>query len=168
MKIGLIADTHIPEAAKELPPQVARALAGVDIILHGGDIYVPAALDWLEALAPVVAALGNGDYRVREDPRVKYSQVLSLDGIKVGLVHAIIYPERSWKSLEQTMEGFFGGPVDVIVFGDSHISLVERCKGVLLVNPGSPTLPENLYGLGTVGILEVSAGQAQASIIRLR
>ena len=48
MLIGLISDTHIPEAASELPPQVYKAFRGVDLILHGGDMHVIDVLDWLE------------------------------------------------------------------------------------------------------------------------
>lgn len=143
-------------------------MKGVDLILHAGDIYISSALDWLEAIAPVMAARGNGDAQVRDDPRVQDSLVLDLDGLRVGVTHAVIYPETTWGTLEQTMERKFRGPVDVIVFGDTHTVLVERYKGVLLVNPGSPTYPKNFLELGTVGILEIKGGQAQASILSLK
>ena len=61
MRIGLVADTHIPGAAAELPEQVAQAFRGVDLILHGGDIYTPSVLDELERIAPVLAAKGDDD-----------------------------------------------------------------------------------------------------------
>ncbi len=56
MLIGLISDTHIPWAVKELPPEVGEAFRGVDLILHAGDIYSHAVLDELERIAPVLAA----------------------------------------------------------------------------------------------------------------
>ena len=61
MRIGLLADTHIPRDVKMLPPHVKVALDGVDLILHAGDIYLLTVLDELEAIAPVIAARGNGD-----------------------------------------------------------------------------------------------------------
>jgi len=61
MKFGLLADTHIPGSMKELWPQVADAFKGVDLILHGGDITSSRVLDWLERIAPVMAAEGNHD-----------------------------------------------------------------------------------------------------------
>jgi hypothetical protein len=168
MRIGLIADTHIPREVKSLPPHVKEAFQGVDIILHAGDIYLLAVLDELEAVAPVLAARGNGDMALPQDPRVKESHVLDIDGLKLGLTHSIEYPEPPWRTLEKAMEAEFGGLVDIIVSGDTHVDLVAEYKGVLLVNPGSPALPHSLFELGTVGLLEIEGGRVRARIIQLR
>jgi putative phosphoesterase len=62
----------------------------------------------------------------------------------------------------------FGGPVDVIVQGHSHVEGVTRFGDTLVVNPGSATLPRNLIGVpGTVAILEIRAGEVTAEIIKL-
>jgi len=55
MRIGLISDTHIPTATKELWPQIYEAFRGVDLIMHAGDLMVPEVIDWLEEVAPVMA-----------------------------------------------------------------------------------------------------------------
>ena len=166
-RIGLISDTHIPRDAQAIPPQVETAFADVDLILHGGDIYESRILDELEALAPVLAVRGSRT-ELTEDARVKDSQRLTLDGLDVGVLHHLDYPESPWmRSFEKMMQVEFGGPVDVIVFGSSHIPLVETYKGVLLVNSGSPTLPRGCHGLGTVGLLEIDSGKAEAHIIEL-
>jgi len=67
MRIGLVSDTHIPVAARELWPQVYEALRGatsggrpVDLIMHAGDLMVPEVIDWLEEVAPVMAVQGTG------------------------------------------------------------------------------------------------------------
>jgi putative phosphoesterase len=66
------------------------------------------------------------------------------------------------------MEHHFGGRVDVLVHGDTHVTQVEEMRGVLLVNPGSPTFPRNLTRrLGTVGFLEVDDGAVRAWIHQL-
>jgi len=88
MRIGLISDTHIPEVAQALPPEVVQAFRGVELILHAGDIYVPAVLDELELIAPVVAAEGDDDYySVITDERVKGKHILKLEGQTIWLVH---------------------------------------------------------------------------------
>ena len=61
MRVGLISDTHIPEARDELWPQVFDEFDGVDCILHAGDIYDITVIDQLSEIAPVYAARGNGD-----------------------------------------------------------------------------------------------------------
>ena len=167
IRIGLIADTHIPRDAKNLPPHVREAFKGTDLILHAGDIYLPSVLDELEALAPVLAARGNGDLSFPHDQRLRDSHLLTIEGLKLGLTHSVPYPEPPWYPLEKAMEAEFGCPVDILVSGDSHVALVERYKGVLLVNPGSPALPNGLFELGTVGLLEIAGGRAEAHIIPL-
>ena len=92
MRIGLITDTHIPDAASELPPQLTDVFQGVELILHAGDIYIPSVLDELERIAPVVAAQGDDEYMVtRADRRVEEKHVLKLEGKTVWLVHISPY-----------------------------------------------------------------------------
>jgi len=93
LKIGLISDTHIPEARAELWPQVFTAFAGVDLIFHAGDIHNLEVIDQLSGIAPTFVARGNGDDgsggRVvqAEDPRLRKAWVFNLEGMHVGLTH---------------------------------------------------------------------------------
>lgn len=179
MKIGLISDTHAPALGVHPPIEVERALAGVDLILHAGDIYSADCLDWLERLAPVIA-VEVAPAPVIGDPRVAERRVISLKGYAVGLVHdlairgvdevqpghlarAFPEPERLHASLHQ----FFEASVDVVVFGHTHYALAERHHGVLFVNPGSPTLPRQTRRLGQVAILDLSGPAPEAEIIEL-
>lgn len=168
MKIGLISDTHIPEAG-DLPTQIKEVFAGVELILHAGDLHILSVLDWLEEVAPVLAARGNGDTRCPPDPRLKRSQVLAIDGLRIGVTHGLALPEEPpWRTFDKIMEKEFGGPVDVFIYGDSHVAAIDCFKGVLLVNPGSPTFPNNLVGIpGTVGLLEIAEGKARANLVQL-
>ncbi len=166
MRIGLISDTHVPSSVKVLWPEVRTAFQGVDLILHAGDIYDLSCLDWLEGIAPVVVARGNGDFHTPEDPRIKDVQIVEIEGLRIGMVHGLYYPGPP---LEKEMRRHFGGAVDIIVFGDTHVETIERHDGVLLVNPGSPTYPRNYdTRLGTVGILEVISSEVEARIINLK
>jgi uncharacterized protein len=178
MRIGLISDTHIPEACEHLPPRVFEVLDGVDLVMHAGDVYVNRVLDELGAIAPVLAALGNGDegldghrYRLdTDDERVREAHVFEIEGVRIGLVHAIPTPdETSEEVFRRAIERNFGGPVDVIVQGHSHVEGVVRYGETLVVNPGSATLPRNLVDVpGTVAILEIKqGGEVSAEIISL-
>lgn len=177
MLVGLISDTHVPEAGPDMPTQVYEAFKGVDLILHAGDMHIIDVLDWLEAIAPVLGARGNGDYPtesnknrpgVPDDPRVKVAQVIQIEELKVGLIHGFPLPDDiPWRTPEEMQEFYFQSPVDVVVCGDTHEARIDRQGGMLIINPGSPTLPNQLRALGTVGFLEVHGREAEASLLQL-
>ena len=56
MRIGLVTDTHLQSTIRELWDEVRVVFAGADLILHAGDIVSPRGLDWLEEIAPTLAA----------------------------------------------------------------------------------------------------------------
>lgn len=177
MRIGLISDTHIPEAMPEIPPQVRDIFAGVDLILHAGDMHCLEVLDWLEDIAPVLAARGNGDEGsggrpvVPDDPRLDEAQVMTCAGRTVGVVHDVLDPTEmpSWP-IERTMERYFGQHTDIIICGHTHVEGIRQHGDVWVINPGSPTFPHNLAAQpGTVGLLELEEnGPAQVTIYDLK
>jgi uncharacterized protein len=157
---------------------VFEVFAGIDLVMHAGDVYVNRVLDELSAIAPVIAALGNGDegldghrYRLdQDDERVREAHLIEIAGVRIGLVHAIPTPdETSDEVFARAMNAQFGGPVDVVVQGHSHLEGVTRFGATIVVNPGSATLPRNLVGVpGTVAILEIgNGGEVSAEIISL-
>jgi putative phosphoesterase len=166
MRIGLIADTHIPSVRYPLWPQVYEVFRGVNQIFHLGDIFIPEVLDWLETVAPVLAVRGNNDYFDQGDPRFRDRHILEIEGLKVGLIHIL---EPYDQPVDRLLDRYFGQRLDVVVFGDTHYELIEERDGVLFVNPGSAVYPRNLERrLGTVGLLEITAGRARAEIVQLQ
>ena len=167
MRIGLISDTHLPQLIRsldDLGPQTGEALAGADLILHGGDITVPSVLDWCEQFAPVLAVRGNND--IFEDPRMAELQFVEVEGARIGMAHEL-RPET--RPIGEILDSSLGGErVDILIGGDTHVERIEYRDGVLLVNPGSPTLPHHLsMRLGAIGILTVEAGRWEAEIVAL-
>ena len=163
MKIGLISDTHIPEAMPELPDQVRTVFTGADLILHAGDLHCLEVLDWLEEIAPVLACRGNGDEGsggrpvVPKDPRLHDAAVTRAAGYRIGLVHDVLEPEEfpQWP-IERTMDFYFDGHTDIIVCGHTHVESFKRYGEVFVLNPGSPTFPHNYAAQpGTVGVLQL-------------
>ena len=163
MKIGLISDTHIPEAMPEIPLQVRDVFVDTDLILHAGDMHCLEVLDWLETIAPVRAARGNGDDGgagrpvVPDDPRLEVAQVISCSGWTLGVVHDVLDPTEmpTWP-ISRTMEHYFGCYTDLILCGHTHVEDIRQHDQVWVVNPGSPTYPHNLAAQpGTVGLLEI-------------
>lgn len=177
----MISDTHIPSAGPEPPQQVVAAFEGVDLILHAGHANVASCLEWLGQIAPVKATEswlnGSGEGATRDGR----ADVLEMEGHIVGMVHELIlrslgddvlpgsigrdFPRD--ESLRDALAGIFGKAVDVVVFGYTHEAMVEEHDGILMVNPGSPSLVKQQVRLGTVAILELSADRATAKIVDL-
>jgi uncharacterized protein len=170
MRIGLLSDTHIPDAAKVLPmTELRSAFKGVDLIMHGGDIYYRAVLDDLAQIAPVIAAKGDDDFGTTiADERVKDKHVLDIEGHCVWLIHErpkIFSPpppphRRAYEFKDMKIP-------EVVVFGHQHKTIVESYEGILLVSPGSPTFLHYKQGLGTVGILNINDGKIDVNIMQL-
>lgn len=169
MRIGLIADTHIPGSLRELWPQVLEAFEGVDMILHAGDLHTLNVVDQLHELAPTYVARGNGD-RGLEDDRLRDSWVLEFGGIRIGMVHEFPKPGRRPNDvIAGHMKRVFPGDAPhVVVYGHTHWESIDYVDDVLCINPGSPTLPRNKsMRLGTIGFIEIDNGVPRASIYQL-
>ncbi len=117
-KVLVISDTHIPKVGDSLPREVLEAARGADLVLHAGDLVEMRVLDELRSLAPVRAVAGN----------------MEVEGKLIGLTHGSGPPV----GIERRVLSRFSG-VDAVVFGHTHKALVEERRGVLLVNPGTPT-----------------------------
>ena len=154
MKIGVISDTH-----NFLDPQIPKLFAGVDHILHAGDIGLPGILLQLEELAPVTAVAGNTD-----DPGFRYplTQVVNLAKKKFLLRH-ILVPH----SLEDSIrERIAREHLDVVVFGHTHKPFCERLGGVLYFNPGYAG--KSRFGMErTAAILHCSEKEIRPEYLRL-
>jgi putative phosphoesterase len=168
MLIGLISDTHIPGAAKALPSQIKEVFRNVDLILHAGDIYTVSVLDELECLSPVLAARGDNDPTEGEnDKRVKWKQILTINGLTICLKHMLWWWPDEPKSAFSPVPPRYEELPDILVYGHSHVAAVENRGRTLLINPGSATFPNYKFGLGTVVLLRINSGKAEAEIIQL-
>jgi len=135
VRLLLLADTHLPKRAKELPEEVWRAVDESDLVVHAGDWVDEATLDALEARAPrLLAVWGNND---PEGLRVRLPEVAHavVGGLRVAVIH-----ETGVASGREARADAAHPDVDVLVFGHSHIPWDSVSPGGLrLLNPGSPT-----------------------------
>jgi len=164
VRIGLISDTHIPDVAKATPPQVMEVFSSVDLILHAGDIFVVSVLDELQSIAPVLAARGDDDYGIR-DERVQETQNLTIEGLTLYMIHSSQYWARDLIQHPE-LHNLEKAP-DIVIFGHTHRDIVQTVGKSLLVNPGSATFPYYQLRLGTVALVDINAGKAEAHIVQL-
>ena len=161
MKIGIIADTHIPHVAPRLPSEIYDAFKGMDLILHAGDLTELSVLEELRKSADAQAVYGNMD-----EPEVRKllpaKRIINVGRFTIGLTHGYGPPFN----LINTVKREFSQKVDVIVFGHSHSPVNKVRDGILFFNPGSPTdkifARYNSYGILTIG------DKIKGKIVRLK
>ncbi len=134
MKVLLLADTHLPRRARDLPAQVWDRVDAADLVVHAGDWCEVGLLDRLQARAQVLGCWGNND---GDDLRMRLPEVAraTLGGVRVAVVHetgaAAGRERRADRDHPET---------DLLVFGHSHVPWDTVTPGGLrLLNPGSPT-----------------------------
>jgi uncharacterized protein len=148
--IGVISDTH-----GLLRPEARRALTGVDLIIHAGDIGKPEVLVELKKIAPVAAIKGNNDTGdwARRLPEVR--------NVKVGQHKLYVIHNVHDLGFEPARQKF-----RAVISGHSHKPSVTEKEGVLFVNPGSPG-PRRFKLPVAVGKIWVEGADVRAQIIEL-
>ncbi len=135
MRLLLIADTHIPKRARDLPAQVWQEVERSDVVIHAGDWVDEGLLDELSARAKrLVACWGNND-SPQLRARLPECADVTLDGLRFTVVHET----GAASGREARMAERYPG-TNVLVFGHSHIPWDTTARtGLRLLNPGSPT-----------------------------
>lgn len=162
LRIGVIADTHLPDTGESLAfllDVAAQHFQGVAMILHAGDIVAPGILTAF-APCPVYGVRGNMDPAAPDLPQ---KRVLHIAGITIGLMHG-------WGSREGLVERIRGEfrdvPLDCLVYGHSHVPACRREGSLLLFNPGSAVDRRDMP-YTSVGILEIDGKRVNGQIIPL-
>ncbi|MCD4739494.1 MAG: metallophosphatase family protein [Anaerolineae bacterium] len=159
MLVGLLADTHVPYRASELPEAVVASLRGVDLILHAGDVDEPWALAPLQALAPVHAVRGNYHLLDRSSGGHTLPAAVEIEvaGFQIALTHghrpglegmawkvwALLrklagcgyFPAQEWVIVHTLLRRF--PRADIIVFGHTHRFYQTQWGRTWLINPGA-------------------------------
>jgi len=151
--IGVISDTH-----GLVRPDVHSALAGVQLILHAGDVGDDEILDELELIAPVHAVYGNTDAPGRR--RLVPSIDVSIGGLSIHVSHGHEVGSPTPAKLLARYSA------DVVVYGHTHRPLVARAAGRLVLNPGAAG-PRRFDIMPSVARLTISGGAAEAELIDL-
>ncbi len=152
-RIGVIADTH-----GRVHSALAEVFAGVDHIIHAGDIGGERVLDALRALAPVTSVDGNNDRASGEE-----IARLKLGTLRLLLTHILPRPH---KLAARVVESLRAEPADVVVFGHSHLPHNEIVDGVRYFNPSSAG-PRRFSFPTSVGLFEEQAGEWRATHVAL-
>lgn len=151
MLVGLISDTH-----GLVRPEIFEALAGVELILHAGDVGDDVLAE-IQSIAPVYAVYGNTDAAGGGLPAARD---LTLGGLSIHVSHGHELGSPTPAKLLARYKA------DVIVFGHTHRPLVERAGRRLVVNPGAAG-PRRFDLKPSVAKMEIVNGQAGVEIVLL-
>jgi putative phosphoesterase len=146
--VGVISDTH-----GLLPTTAAKALKGVDLIIHAGDVGSSDVLKELQTIAPVVAVRGNMD-RVKSLKKLPLTEAVEVADVLLYVIHDIhrldIAPSES---------GF-----DAIIHGHLHCPSVAENSGVLFLNPGSAAQPRRNFP-ASLALLHIRGNSIKTQIV---
>jgi putative phosphoesterase len=134
VRLLLLADTHLPRRAKDLPAKVWHEVDRADLVVHAGDWVSEDLLDRLSARAAVLGCWGNND---GPELRARLPEVARavVEGVRVAVVHET----GAAAGREARVERLYPD-ADLLVFGHSHIPWDTTAPGGMrLLNPGSPT-----------------------------
>ncbi len=122
--IGLVSDTHGMVRAS-----LFDALAGVERILHAGDVGPDDVLHELSAIAPVSAVFGNTD--MPDNPSLTQELVLDIGGVSIHVSHG---HELGSPTPAKLLAAY---PQRVLVYGHTHRQLITEVDGRIVINPGA-------------------------------
>lgn len=155
MRVGLISDTH-----GQLRAGVFPHFEGVDLILHAGDVGSADILAELGAIAPVYAVYGNTDgFEIRR--QVKERVRLELEGWQVLVTHGHELGSPRPDTLHEEYP-----QANIVVYGHTHVPLVEEVGGALIVNPGAAG-PARFKLRPSIAVLELAPGRREVTSIDL-
>jgi hypothetical protein len=139
--VGIISDTHFHEPGwPEIPLWIKNAFAGVELILHAGDLETPEVLEELGTLAPTLGVRGNMD-SFGTTPLVR---VETIENAQIVIAHRLEDAQR--RVTDQT---------NAIIFGHTHIPHLSWERTILCINPGSPSRPRG-GSKPSVAVAEIS------------
>jgi putative phosphoesterase len=150
IRVGIVSDTH-----GILTGSVLRALEGVDLILHAGDVGSREVIGGLSAVAPVNAVRGN------MDGGALGRSLPPAEAVELGEVTAYILHDLLRLDLDPASAGF-----QVVVHGHTHRAEREKDGTVLYLNPGSASQPRH-GRRATVAILEIRGKDVAARFVEL-
>lgn len=188
IRIGVVADTHIPDRVNCLHPDLLNGLRNrrIDYVFHCGDLSHRKVISELSTVAPVFAVRGNRDFFLRDE--LLMMRVFMINGVRILLTHGHISSTIYWKD---KVSNFLNGyqrkryvdrlsQVDplaqIYVFGHTHHSENSWVEGKLYFNPGGSsagTAPDYKTSFGVItitpdGCIQQEIIPLQGVVVKLR
>jgi uncharacterized protein len=148
MRLAIVSDTHLPRGTRAIPAACVERMRGADAILHAGDFAELEVLAELRALGPPVHAVAGNVDAPELHVELPATRVVKAEGVRIAMLHDSGPADGRLERLRRRFP-----EVDAVVFGHSHLPLLEARDGFAIFNPGSPTerrrAPHHTMGMAT-------------------
>ncbi len=167
VKIVIVGDTHARDF-KDLPNEMIDAIQEADRVIHVGDYISKNVIDGFIALKGQAfeGVCGNADpQEIRKIVPTK--KIIEISGIRIGITHPII-GGPSEKSRKRALAVFKEDNVEIIIYGHTHDSEINKLDDLLLINPGKGYIEGNSFGPpASIALLSIGE-EVKVDIIKLR
>jgi putative phosphoesterase len=161
VRLAILSDTHLPRGRRSLPAACVERMRAADAILHAGDLMEVSVLEELCALGPPVHAVrGNVDSAALQ-ARLPAVRVVEAGGARIAMLHDAGPAAGRLARMRRRFP-----EADAVVFGHSHIPLLESGEDFAIFNPGSPTERRRAPS-HTMGIAVAEAGRVAFELVTL-
>jgi putative phosphoesterase len=161
MRLGIVSDTHLPRSRRALPADCLERLSTADAILHAGDFIERSVLEELQELGPPVHAVRGNVDSAELQARLPLVRTVEAGGTRIGMIHDAGPAQGRLARMRRRFP-----EADAVVFGHSHLPLLEERDGFAIFNPGSPTerrrAPDH-----TMGIATIDGGRVAFELVRV-
>ena len=161
MLIAIISDTHMPRGERRLPQDCLEQIQRADLLLHAGDISTVAVLEQMEAIGPPVRAVHGNVEEPALIRRLPVELELELGGIKLAMTHDAGPAAGRLARMRRRFP-----EAHAVVFGHSHIPVLQGDEDFQIFNPGSPT-ERRRAPAHTMGLARVAGGEISFRLIEL-
>jgi putative phosphoesterase len=149
MRLAIVSDTHLPRGARAIPAACMEGMRGADAILHAGDFMELSVLEDLRTLGPPVYAVAGNVDAPELHVELPATRIVKAEGVRIAMLHDSGPADRRFERLRRRFPD-----AQAVVFGHSHLPLLEARDGFAIFNPGSPTerrrAPHHTMGMATV------------------
>jgi putative phosphoesterase len=166
VKIIVVGDTHA-HSFKDLPNEMIEAIQEADQVIHVGDYVSKNVLDGFIALRGQAfeGVCGNADPQAIRNI-VPAKKIIEISDIRIGITHPII-GGPSEKSKKRALAIFKEDNVDIIIYGHTHDSEINKLEDLLVINPGKGYIEDNSFGPPTSIALLTIGEEVKVEILEL-
>ena len=159
MRIIVVSDTH------RIEDEIIEAIGEMekpDLILHLGDNVEDG--ENLGKIFGVETHIVKGNCDL--NPDYPNDRIVDIGAKKIFMTHGHRHGVKSG-FMSLYYKGLEVG-ADIVLYGHTHVPINVKEKGLIIMNPGSPSLPRQEPRIKTFGLIEIEGEEIKTKIIEIK